>query len=90
MDGIIEILCLLLPACFAQIMVASTATFLAAGKFGLAPTVKRGTDAACRLVDRPNAVGLITNDPSGAQQMQPRSMLLGRVLVITAYMRYTP
>jgi photosystem I subunit 10 len=47
------------------IMVASTATFLAAGKFGLAPTVKRGTDAGCRLQDRPNAVGLISNDPSG-------------------------
>ncbi|KAF8058831.1 hypothetical protein HT031_005399 [Scenedesmus sp. PABB004] len=47
------------------IMVASTATFLAAGKFGLAPTVKRGTDAGCRLVDRPNAAGLLTNDPSG-------------------------
>uniref|UniRef100_UPI003003A719 Photosystem I reaction center subunit X psaK n=1 Tax=Coelastrella TaxID=75800 RepID=UPI003003A719 len=47
------------------IMVASTAAFLAAGKFGLAPTVKRGTDAACKLVDRPNAAGLISNDPSG-------------------------
>jgi photosystem I reaction center PsaK len=50
---------------FVQIMVASTAAFLAAGKFGLAPTVKRGTDAGCRLQDRPNAAGLLTNDPSG-------------------------
>jgi photosystem I subunit 10 len=46
-------------------MVASTATFLAAGKFGLAPTVKRGTDAACKLQDRTNAAGLISNDPTG-------------------------
>jgi Photosystem I psaG / psaK len=46
-------------------MVASTATFLAAGKFGLAPTVKRGTDAGCRLQDRPNAAGLLTGDPTG-------------------------
>jgi photosystem I reaction center PsaK len=50
-----------------QIMVASTTAFLAAGKFGLAPTVKRGTDAACKLQDRPNAAGLISNDPSGEQ-----------------------
>lgn len=49
----------------AQIMVASTTAFLAAGKFGLAPTVKRGTDAACKLQDRTNAAGLISNDPSG-------------------------
>lgn len=47
-------------------MVASTATFLAAGRFGVAPTVKRGTDAGLRLSDRPNAAGLLTNDPSGA------------------------
>ncbi|KAF6253965.1 polypeptide 37 precursor [Scenedesmus sp. NREL 46B-D3] len=47
------------------IMVASTTAFLAAGKFGLAPTVKRGTDAACKLQDRPNAAGLISNDPTG-------------------------
>lgn len=46
-------------------MVASTATFLAAGKFGLAPTVKNGTNAACKLQPRANAAGLITNDPSG-------------------------
>jgi photosystem I subunit 10 len=46
-------------------MVASTTAFLAAGKFGLAPTVKRGTDAACKLQDRPNAAGLISNDPTG-------------------------
>jgi len=50
-----------------QIMVASTATFLAAGKFGLAPTVKNGTNAACKLQPRANAAGLITNDPSGVQ-----------------------
>lgn len=49
-----------------QIMVASTAAFLAAGKFGLAPTVKNGTNAACKLQPRANAAGLITNDPSGA------------------------
>ena len=46
-------------------MVASTATFLAAGKFGLAPTVKNGTNAACKLQPRANAAGLITNDPTG-------------------------
>jgi photosystem I reaction center PsaK len=60
--------CRLLCACAVlQIMVASTTAFLAAGKFGLAPTVKRGTDAACKLQDRPNAAGLISNDPSGEQ-----------------------
>lgn len=48
-----------------QIMVASTTAFLAAGKFGLAPTVKNGTNAACKLQPRANAAGLITNDPSG-------------------------
>jgi photosystem I subunit 10 len=48
-------------------MVASTTAFLAAGKFGLAPTVKNGTNAACKLQPRANAAGLITNDPSGAR-----------------------
>lgn len=47
-------------------MIASTTAFLAAGKFGLAPTVKNGTGADCKLVPRTNAAGLITNDPSGA------------------------
>jgi hypothetical protein len=47
-------------------MVASITTFLAAGKFGVAPTVKNGTNAACQLQPRANAAGLITNDPSGA------------------------
>jgi hypothetical protein len=53
-------------AFFVQIMIASTTAFLAAGKFGLAPTVKNGTNAACKLQPRANAAGLITNDPSGA------------------------
>jgi hypothetical protein len=48
-----------------QIMIASTTAFLAAGKFGLAPTVKNGTNAACKLQPRANSAGLITNDPSG-------------------------
>lgn len=47
------------------IMVASTGLCLAAGKFGLAPTVKQGTTAGLKLVDRPNSAGIMSNDPSG-------------------------
>jgi photosystem I subunit 10 len=57
-------------AAYVQIMIASTTAFLAAGKFGLAPTVKNGTNAACKLQPRANAAGLITNDPSGASRQQ--------------------
>jgi photosystem I subunit 10 len=46
-------------------MVASTGLCLAAGKFGLAPTVKQGTTAGLKLVDRPNSAGIMSNDPSG-------------------------
>lgn len=45
-------------------MVASTTLFLAAGRFGLAPTVKKGASAGLKLQDR-GTMGLITNDPSG-------------------------
>jgi hypothetical protein len=58
-------------------MVASTTAFLAAGKFGLAPTVKNGTNAACKLQPRANAAGLITNDPSGAPSASGTDSRLG-------------
>lgn len=45
------------------IVVASTTLALASGRFGLAPTVKQGTTAGLKLVDRP--VGVLTNDPAG-------------------------
>jgi photosystem I subunit 10 len=48
------------------IMVAATGLTLAAGRFGLAPTVKQGTTAGLKLVDRSNAAGIISNDPAGA------------------------
>lgn len=47
------------------IMVTMTGLTLAAGRFGLAPTVKRGTTAGLKLVDRSNAAGIMSNDPSG-------------------------
>eukprot|EP00877_Chromochloris_zofingiensis_P002467 jgi/Chrzof1/12220/Cz06g26010.t1_PSAK[v5.2] len=47
-------------------MIASTTAFLAAGRFGVAPTVARGTTSdSLKLVERPNSAGLITNDPAG-------------------------
>ena len=48
-------------------MVTSVGLTLAAGRFGLAPTVKRGTTAGLKLVDRSNAAGVMSNDPSGAR-----------------------
>jgi hypothetical protein len=55
-----------LPPC--QIMVASTGAFLAAGRFGLAPTVSKGTTAGLKLVERSNAAGIMSNDPSGERE----------------------
>ncbi len=45
-------------------MVASTTLCLAAGRFGLAPTVKNSASAGLKLSDKGTA-GLMTNDPSG-------------------------
>eukprot|EP01025_Chloroclados_australasicus_P061684 TRINITY_DN810_c0_g1_i1.p3 TRINITY_DN810_c0_g1~~TRINITY_DN810_c0_g1_i1.p3 ORF type:complete len:118 (-),score=10.40 TRINITY_DN810_c0_g1_i1:316-669(-) len=45
------------------IMVASTALCLAAGRFGLAPTVNKGTTAGLKLVDRDG--GVKSGDPAG-------------------------
>lgn len=50
--------------CCAQIMVSAITAQLAAGKFGFAPSVKAGTTAGLKLVDRPT--GLLTGDPTGA------------------------
>ena len=47
-------------------MIASTAAFLAAGRFGLAPTSNRTTTAGLKLVDQ--APGLKTGDPAGEQE----------------------
>lgn len=47
------------------IMIASTTLFLAAGRFGLAPTTNKNATAGLKLVERGNAVGLKSNDPSG-------------------------
>ena len=49
-----------------QIFVVSTTLFLTAGRFGLAPTVKKRATAGLQLYDTDNA-GLITGDPAGAQ-----------------------
>lgn len=49
-------------------MVASTTACLAAARFGLAPSVKKGTTAGngLKLQDRNlGAVGLMSNDPAG-------------------------
>jgi hypothetical protein len=47
-----------------QIMVASTTAFLAAGRFGLAPTVNRATTAGLKFTDREG--GVKSADPAGA------------------------
>jgi photosystem I subunit 10 len=47
-----------------QIMVASTTLCLAAGRFGLAPTVKRGTNAGLKLSERPQSAGMLSGDPA--------------------------
>jgi photosystem I subunit 10 len=46
------------------IVVVSTTLFLTAGRFGLAPTVRRQATSGLRLVDAGNK-GLSTGDPSG-------------------------
>uniref|UniRef100_A0A0D6R518 PSI-K n=1 Tax=Araucaria cunninghamii TaxID=56994 RepID=A0A0D6R518_ARACU len=46
------------------IFVVSTTLFLTAGRFGLAPTVKKRATAGLQLYDTDNA-GLITGDPAG-------------------------
>lgn len=53
-----------------QIIVATTTAFLVAGRFGLAPTVKRGATAGLKLVEDPDAAGLKTGDPAGKFQFQ--------------------
>eukprot|EP00177_Eucheuma_denticulatum_P000193 GFKZ01000342.1.p1 GENE.GFKZ01000342.1~~GFKZ01000342.1.p1 ORF type:complete len:115 (-),score=8.18 GFKZ01000342.1:537-881(-) len=45
------------------IMVVSTATFLAAGRFGLAPTVNRSTSAGLKFQEVD--AGLASGDPAG-------------------------
>ncbi len=48
-------------------MVASTTSCLVAARFGLAPTVKRQATAGLKLQEKSmGAVGLASNDPSGA------------------------
>ncbi len=61
----------------AQIMVASTATFLSAARFGLAPSVKKVATAGLKLVDR--EVPFVTNDPAGA--VAARRGLGGHLLI---------
>ena len=53
-----------------QIIVATTTAFLVAGRFGLAPTVKRGATAGLKLVEDPDAAGLKTGDPAGNFHLQ--------------------
>lgn len=54
-----------------QIFVVSTTLFLTAGRFGLAPTVKKRSTAGLQLYDTDNA-GLITGDPAGTRRaVQP-------------------
>lgn len=54
-----------------QIMVTMTGLSLAAGRFGLAPTVKKGTTAGLKMVDRSNSSGVMSNDPSGEHAQAP-------------------
>lgn len=46
------------------IFIASTAAFLTAGRFGLAPTAKKHTKAGLKLYDD-DSEGLTTSDPGG-------------------------
>ncbi|KIZ03547.1 Photosystem I reaction center subunit psaK, chloroplastic [Monoraphidium neglectum] len=63
------------------IMVASTGLTLAAGRFGLAPTVKQGTTAGLKLVNRGNSAGIISNDPAGFTVVDTLALgALGHVL----------
>lgn len=39
--------------------------FLAAGRFGLAPSVRKSATAGLQLVEDPNAAGQKTGDPAG-------------------------
>jgi len=48
------------------IMVLSTGLVLAAGRFGLAPTVRKQATAGLKLVDsNKQAAGVLTRDPAG-------------------------
>ena len=46
-------------------MVASTIAFLVAGRFGLAPTVKKSATPGLQLVEDPAKAGQKTGDPAG-------------------------
>ena len=56
--------------CVLQIMIATTTAFLAAGRFGLAPTSNKNATAGLKLVEADNVGGkpkreFNSNDPSG-------------------------
>ncbi|PSC76542.1 Photosystem I reaction center subunit chloroplastic [Micractinium conductrix] len=48
-----------------QIMVLSTMLPLVAGRFGLAPTSTRHTNAGVKLLPQDKSAGLMSNDPAG-------------------------
>lgn len=53
-----------------QIMVLSTFLPLVAGRFGLAPTSTRHTNAGVKLQPQDKAAGLYSNDPAGEREWQ--------------------
>ena len=61
-----------------QIMIVSTTLFLAAGRFGLAPTSNAHTKAGVKLYEE-NDSGVASNDPSGAHREQSNGDVLLRV-----------
>lgn len=58
--------CLFLCSTTNQIMVLATFMPLVAGRFGLAPTSTRHTNAGAKLLPADKSVGLVSNDPAGA------------------------
>lgn len=63
-----------------QIMVLSTFLPLVAGRFGLAPTSTRHTNAGVKLLPQDKAAGLYSNDPAGEPSQRRRADQRGKQL----------
>ncbi len=63
-----------------QIMVLSTFLPLVAGRFGLAPTSTRHTNAGVKLLPQDKAAGLYSNDPAGEPSQRRRAGQRGKQL----------
>jgi photosystem I reaction center PsaK len=66
-------------------MVASTAACLAAGRFGLAPTVNKAASAGLKLQQVDS--GLKTGDPAGAAHAPLFHPLVHAVIAVTRHFR---